>query len=347
MNTSPFPSRTLIIAEAGVNHNGNLKMAEQLIYAAKKAGADYVKFQTAIPSSLVASSAPKAEYQKKNSGGGESQLEMLSRLLLPFEDFITIQEICESAGIGFMSTPFDFESLDFLCDLGQDYLKIPSGEITNLPYLRDVASIGIPVIMSTGMSTLEEVGRAVNILIGEDPLNPYSRLDLEDICLLHCNTQYPTPYKDVNLRAMLTLGKKFKTITGYSDHTPGIEVPIAAVAMGARVIEKHFTLSRTLPGPDHKASLEPEDLTSMVQAIRHIEEAMGSKTKKPSKSELPNMAVARKSIVASTDIKKGEIFSKRNLTVKRPGTGISPMLWDEVIGKAAIKDFEADELITI
>lgn len=340
-------NHTIIIAEAGVNHNGSLERARDMIFAAAEAGADYVKFQTAVPSELVAASAPKAEYQRNATGDG-SQLDMLSRLLLPFDDFRTLKDICSEAGIGFMSTPFDLPSIEFLASLGQDYWKVPSGEITNLPYLRAIAATGIPVIMSCGMAEMKEIEDALLVLTGRHPLLPSdSRLTLNDITVLHCNTQYPTPYADVNLRAMNEIGRHLGVRTGYSDHTRGIEVPLAAVALGACVIEKHFTLDRNLPGPDHKASLEPEELRKMVSGIRNIEAALGSESKHVTASERPNIAVARKSIVARRPIAKGEILSACNITAKRPGTGLSPMLWDSVCGTRAIKDFSTDEQIQI
>ena len=338
----------MIIAEAGVNHNGSLEMARKMVKAAAKAGADYVKFQTAVPELVISSIAPKAEYQKELTGDGESQLDMCRAIHLPLSDYAELKELCAEEGIGFMSTPFDLVSIDCLASLGQDWMKVPSGEITNLPYLRKIAKAGIPVILSTGMSEMNEIEDAILILTGEHPDYPSeSRLTRDDIIVLHCNTQYPTPYKDVNLRAMDTIRKRFGVRTGYSDHTCGLEVPVAAVAMGATVIEKHFTLDRTLPGPDHKASLEPDELAEMVRMIRNVENAMGKAEKHVSDSEAPNKTVARKSIVASRDIKKGEILSEANITVKRPGNGISPMLWDKVAGTAAIRDFSYDELIEI
>lgn len=330
--------KTIIIAEAGVNHNGSLELARQLVDKAVEAGADYIKFQTFKAETLVNKAASQAAYQKKNIGREESQLEMLRKLELTYGDFRSLDYYCQGKGIRFMSTPFDSGSIDFLVSLGMDYMKVPSGEITNLPYLRKIAETGIPVIMSTGMCTLGMIEDALNVLYK-------NRLSIDDITLLHCNTEYPTPMVDVNLRAMETLRSAFGTKVGYSDHTKGIEVPIAAVAMGAAVIEKHFTLDRTLPGPDHVASLEPDELKAMVDAIRNIELAMGSTVKKVSASEKKNINVARKSIVASRPIIAGEIFTEDNLTVKRPGNGVSPMLWDRVIGLTAKRDFEEDELI--
>lgn len=330
----------MIIAEAGVNHNGSMELARQLIDKAVDADVDYIKFQTFKAETLVNRSARQADYQTKNLGKEESQLEMLKKLELSFPEFITLDEYCRERDIRFLSTPFDHESIDFLASLGMDYMKVPSGEITNLPYLRHIARSGIPVIMSTGMCTLGMIEDALNVLYRNG-------LSTDDITLLHCNTEYPTPMVDVNLRAMETLRSAFGTKVGYSDHTKGIEIPIAAVAMGANVIEKHFTLDRTLPGPDHVASLDPTELNAMVEAIRNIEKAMGSSVKKISASEEKNINVARKSIVASTAIRKGDTLSEENLTVKRPGSGISPMKWDEVIGIQAKRDFEEDELIEV
>ncbi|MCM1376981.1 MAG: N-acetylneuraminate synthase [Clostridium sp.] len=339
---------TIIIAEAGVNHNGSLARALEMVDAAHEAGADYVKFQTAIPSQLVAATAPKANYQKETTNTSESQLEMLSKLLLPFEDFITLAYYCQKIGIGFMSTPFDLQSIEFLDTLGQDYFKIPSGEIDNLPYLRAIAACGRPVILSCGMSTMKEIEDALKILTGTHPDYPSeSVLTLDDIIVLHCNTQYPTPYEDVNLEAMTAIREIFGVRTGYSDHTRGIEVPIAAVALGATVIEKHFTLSRELPGPDHKASLEPEELREMVRSIRNVEKALGSPDKRVTHSEESNRKIARKSLVASRPIKKGELFCPENVTAKRPATGLSPMAWDEVMGHPSPTDFDIDENIRL
>lgn len=333
-------NHVIIIAEAGVNHNGDYDRAVAMIHAAKAAGADYVKFQTAVPELVISSVAPKAEYQKETTGAEESQLEMCRKIHLRLEDYAPLAEICREVGIGFMSTPFDLVSIDCLAPLGMDYWKIPSGEITNLPYLRKIARKGGKVILSTGMSELGEVEAALEVL--ED-----NGIGRADVALLHCNTQYPTPMCDVNLRAMEQLASLHPGAVGYSDHTVGIEVPVAAVAMGARIIEKHFTLDRKLPGPDHKASLEPAELASMVSAIRNIELAIGSGEKHVSDSERPNIVVARKSIVAATDIRKGDLLTENNITVKRPGNGISPMKWDAVLGTAAIRDFLADELIEL
>jgi N,N'-diacetyllegionaminate synthase len=330
--------KVIIIAEAGVNHNGNYGLAVKMVHEAKRAGADYVKFQTAVPELVISSIAPKAEYQKETTGNGESQLEMCKAIHLPLSDYAKLKKVCDEEGIGFMSTPFDLVSIDTLEALDMDYYKVPSGEITNLPYLRKIASKGRKVIMSTGMCEMNEIGDALKVL--ED-----GGLKRSDIILLHCNTEYPTPFCDVNLAAMNTIGKTFGVTIGYSDHTKGIEVPIAAVAMGAKVIEKHFTLDRNMIGPDHKASLEPDELKAMVDAIRNVELAIGSAEKHATASETPNKTVARKSIVASRDIKKGETLTEENITTKRPGNGISPMRWDEILGTKAVHDFKADELI--
>lgn len=334
------PCRIIIIAEAGVNHNGSLERAREMVKAAARAGADYVKFQTAVPDLVISSIAPKAEYQKETTGTEESQLEMCKAIHLPLSDYKELKELCEEEGIGFMSTPFDLVSVDLLADLGQDWFKIPSGEITNLPYLRKVAATGTPVIMSTGMSMPEEIEAALKVLTG-------SGLKKKDIILLHCNTEYPTPMADVNLLAMKEMARRFGVRTGYSDHTQGIEVPIAAAALGACVIEKHFTLDRNLPGPDHKASLEPQELAAMVRAVRNVEQALGTGEKKVSASEAKNKPIARKSIVAARYIKAGEVFTEENLAVKRPGDGISPMLWAEVLGQVAKRDFPYDTLIEL
>ncbi|MDE7380695.1 MAG: N-acetylneuraminate synthase [Muribaculaceae bacterium] len=339
---------TIIIAEAGVNHNGDLEMARKMIKAAKKAGADYIKFQTANPSLLVSIDAEKAEYQKKSTGAEESQLEMLTRLMLPFEDFRILKDECEKEGIGFLSSPFDLTAIKFLKELGMDFAKVPSGEITNLPYLREIAKWGIPVILSTGMAEIVEIKDAVDILLGKHPSIPSeSKLTEKDLYLLHCNTQYPTPYEDVNLLGMLHLKELFNSRYGYSDHTPGIEVGIAAVALGASVIEKHFTLDRNLPGPDHKASLTPEELTDLIKSIRNIEKALGVPRKIVTDSERPNINIARKSIVAAGNIKSGEILTEENMTCKRSGRGISPMEWDNVVGRVAKRDFKKDEPIEL
>lgn len=335
------PKHVIIIAEAGVNHNGDLELARRMVVAAKEAGADYVKFQTAVPELVISSVAPKAEYQKKTTGAEESQLDMCRKIHLPLSDYAGLKKYCDEIGIGFMSTPFDLVSIDCLAGLGMDYWKIPSGEITNLPYLRKIATKGGRIILSTGMSTLPEVEAALSILE-----NGGIRRS-SDITLLHCTTQYPTPFADVNLRAMETLRTLGCAAVGYSDHTIGISVPVAAAALGATVIEKHFTLDRSLPGPDQRASLEPDELKLMVEEIRQIELALGSTEKRVADSERANIAVARKSIVASRKIKKGERFSEDNITAKRPGSGISPMQWDKVIGSTAPRDFAPDQLITL
>lgn len=333
-------SRTIIIAEAGVNHNGQMDMAKALIDAAVDAGVDYVKFQTFKAEKLASKHAEKANYQVENTGTSGSQLEMLKQLELKAEAHDMLMAYCALKQISFLSTPFDLESIDLLRKLGIRLGKIPSGEVTNLPYLRKMAESFDEVILSTGMSTMEEIGAALQVLTG-------AGLSPERITVLHCNTQYPTPFEDVNLRAMQAIRDRFQVKVGYSDHTLGIEVPIAAVALGANVIEKHFTLDKELPGPDHKASLDPQELKAMVRAIRHIESALGSDKKGVSPSEAGNKDIARKSIVAARPIKAGEPFTSDNLTVKRPGSGISPMRWDEVIGKLATKDFDEDDLIAL
>jgi N,N'-diacetyllegionaminate synthase len=333
-------NKTFIIAEAGVNHNGNIEIAKKMIEVAKECGADAIKFQTFKAEKVISRYAPKAEYQKQTTGETDSQLEMVKKLELSFDDFIVLKEYCDKLNIMFLSTPFDFESIDFLNDLGLEIFKIPSGEITNLPYLEKIGKLGKKVILSTGMADLGEIEDALDILIS-------CGTKKENITVLHCNTEYPTPYEDVNLLAMLTIKEAFKVKVGYSDHTLGIEIPIAAVALGASVIEKHFTLDKNMEGPDHKASLEPHELKAMIDAIVNIEKALGNGMKKPSKSELKNKDIVRKSIVAIREIKKGEIFTEDNITVKRPGTGISPMRWYEVLGKVAPKDYKEDELIKI
>lgn len=330
--------KTLIIAEAGVNHNGNVELAKRMIEVAKQAGADIIKFQTAKLDNLVSRFAQMANYQKDNLGFAKSQKDMLKDIVLEYEDFYILADYCKQVGIGFLSTPFDIESIFFLQKLGCPFWKIPSGEITNYPYLVEIAKTSRPVIMSTGMSELDEIKDAIHVL-NDNGCN--------DITLLQCNTQYPTPYEDANLMAMKTMAVETGLQVGYSDHTRGIEVPIAAVALGAKVIEKHFTLDRNMEGPDHKASLEPNELKVMVSAIRNIERALGDGKKTVSKSEIENIKVVRKSIVASKTIKKGEKLTYDNITTKRPGTGISPMRWNEVIGTQAIRDFEEDELIEI
>lgn len=333
-------NKVIIIAEAGVNHNGDLEMARRMVVEARRAGADYVKFQTAVPELVISSIAPKAEYQKETTGNEQSQLEMCRAIHLPVTDYAGLAELCRQEGIGFMSTPFDLVSIDVLAGLDMDYWKIPSGEITNLPYLRKIAKCGGRVILSTGMSEMDEIIAAVDIL-------EQGGISRENIILLHCNTQYPTPMCDVNLKAMEDLRTIGCGGVGYSDHTVGIEVPVAAVALGACVIEKHFTLDKNLPGPDHRASLDPNELSLMVQSIRNIEQALGCQDKHVSASERPNIEIARKSIVAARHIAKGEIFSEENITVKRPGNGISPMQWDDVLGRKAQRDFEYDSLITL
>ncbi len=327
---------TMIIAEAGVNHNGDMNLAKELILQAKKAGADYVKFQTFQPEKLVSRYAPKAEYQKKLTGRQDTQLGMLQKLALSQAQFRELYQFAGEQEIGFISTPFDIESIHFLNALGMKFWKIPSGEITNLPYLEQIADTRKPVILSTGMSTMGEVKAAISVL---------RQKSTEDITILHCNTEYPTPMQDVNLRAMQTLREQCQVPVGYSDHTLGIEVPIAAVAMGAVVIEKHFTLDHSMEGPDHKASLEPDELAAMVKAIRNIESALGDGNKQVTMSEKKNMVAARKSIVAARTIEAGEIFTTENLTTKRPGNGISPMNWYAYIGQKAKRHYEPDELI--
>lgn len=330
-------NKTLIIAEAGVNHNGSLKTAKELVDLAYESGADIVKFQTAKLESLVSRNAPMAAYQKKNTGVDESQKAMLEKLLLSFEEFEELAQYCEKVGIKFLSTPFDIESIHFLNDM-QDIWKIPSGEITNYPYLVEIAKTHKKIILSTGMAEMSEIEEAIGVLNANGA---------NDITILHCTTEYPAPYKDVNLRVMKTLKDRFGYPVGYSDHTSGIEVALAAVALGATVIEKHFTLDRNLPGPDHKASLEPNELKAMVSGIRNIELSLGSTEKIVSDVELQNRIVARKSIVAKTRIKTGELFDEDNITTKRPGSGLSPMKWNEIIGTKATRNYEEDELIEL
>lgn len=333
--------KTLIIAEAGVNHNGDMALAKKLIAAAAEAGADLVKFQTFIAANIISSSAPKAEYQKGAIDPQESQLEMVRKLELTRENHLELIAECKQQGIGFFSTAFDIDSINLLETMvGADIVKVPSGELTNLPYLRYLTRHGKHVLLSTGMANLGEIEAAINVV--EQAGTPR-----EKITVLHCTTEYPTPMEDVNLRAMVNIGKAFGVSVGYSDHTTGIEIPIAAVALGATMIEKHFTLDRSLPGPDHRASLEPGELKAMVQGIRNIEKAMGDGIKRPSPSELKNKPIARKSMVAARFIKAGEVFSEENLIAKRPGTGISPMQWDVVIGRTAPRDFSEDELIEL
>lgn len=342
--TDPFiPPHTLIIAEAGVNHNGSLDMARQLIDAAAKAGVDYVKFQTFRADKLVTRTARQAAYQSRNLGSenqDHSQYEMLKRLELSPDDHHLLIDYCNAKGVKFLSTAFDLESISFLNLLGLPLWKIPSGELTNFPYLRAIGMTGKPVILSTGMATLNEIEAAVGVLTRFGTPR-------EQITLLHCTTEYPAPKDQVNLRAMDTMRERFHLPVGYSDHTEGVEIPVAAVAMGATVVEKHFTLDRTLPGPDHRASLEPDELTAMVRQIRAVESALGDGIKEPALSEQANIPIARKSIVAARHISKGELFTDENLTAKRPGTGVSPMLWEAVVGTRAVRDFEADEEIEL
>jgi N,N'-diacetyllegionaminate synthase len=333
-------SRTLIIAEAGVNHNGCLDLAMQLVDAAAHAGADLVKFQTFRAELLVTTDAAMANYQAANTGSTSTQFEMLRNLKLSRKDHETLIAHCEARGIGFFSTAFDTDSLNLLYSLGVKRFKVPSGEITNFPYLVHVASFGLPVILSTGMSNLGEIEGAIDAMES-------AGLSRKRITVLHCNTEYPTPLQDVNLRAMCTIREAFDVSVGYSDHTLGIEVPIAAVALGATVIEKHLTLDPNLPGPDHKASLEPAEFTAMVRAIRDIELALGDGIKRASNSEKKNIPIARKSLVATAPIRAGELFSERNIGAKRPGNGLSPMRWNEVVGQVARRDFVVDDLITL
>ena len=330
--------RVLIIAEAGVNHNGSIQLAKKLIDKAVFSGADAVKFQTFKAKNVVSKNAPKADYQKQTTNLRESQFDMIKRLELDERAHQELIAYCKKANIMFLSTPFDLDSVDLLNELGLQIFKIPSGEITNLPYLRRIGSLCKEVILSTGMSDLKEIGEAIKILTNAGTLK-------ENITVLHANTMYPTPMEDVNLRAILTIQNKFDVAVGYSDHTLGIEVDIAAVAMGATVIEKHFTIDKTMDGPDHKSSIDPEELKAMVSSIRNIEKALGSSIKKPSKSEKPNISMARKSIVARKSIKKGELFTEKNITIKRPGIGISPMKWDTILGKVAERDYQIDDLL--
>lgn len=327
-----------IIAEAGDNHNGSFELALKLVDKAVEAGADCVKFQTFITENVISKFAEKAEYQKENTGEEETQFEMVKKLELSFEQFREIQAYCKKRGILFLSTPFDLESIEFLEEIDIPFWKIPSGEITNLPYLEKIAQTRKKIVLSTGMCTMEEIEAALAVL---------KENGAGEIAILHCNTEYPTPYSDVNLRAMQAIQEKFHVKIGYSDHTRGIEVPIAAVACGAQIIEKHFTLDKNMEGPDHKASLEPEELKQMVQSIRNIEMAMGKSEKFPTDSERKNIEIARKSIVAKCKIKKDEILTEKNLSIKRPGNGISPMEWYDVIGTKARKDFEEDEMISL
>lgn len=330
-------SKVLIIAEAGVNHNGDINLAYKLIDAAKEAGADIVKFQTAKPENCISKFAEKANYQKQTTGTSESQLEMCKRISLPYEAYIELKKYCDKIGIEFLTTSFDVDAVKFIENM-VNYYKIPSGDINNLPYLIEIAKTKKPIIMSTGMASMDDVRESVAVL---------KKYGAGSITLLHCNTQYPTPYEDVNLKAMLSLSDEFGVDYGYSDHTQGIEVAIAAVAMGATVIEKHFTLDKNMEGPDHKASLEPQELKAMVCAIRNIEKALGDGDKKPSNSEKGNILIAKKSIVAKRNIRRGEELTEENLTIKRPANGLSPMKWFDVIGTIAIRDFEEDEPIQI
>ena len=332
--------KTIIIAEAGVNHNGDMDKARQLIATAASAGADFVKFQTFKAEKLAIRSAKKANYQLITTGEGESQFEMLRKLELSREHHLSLISECQNHGIGFFSTAFDAESFDMLVEMGLDQVKIPSGELTNLPLLRYMTRLGMPVMLSTGMATLGEIEAALEAI--EQAGTPRHL-----VTVLHCTTEYPAPMVDVNLRAMVSMKTALGVEVGYSDHTPGIEIPVAAVALGARVIEKHFTLDRTLPGPDHQASLEPHELKAMVDAIRNVEVALGDGIKRPSNSELKNKPIARKSIVASRDIRAGERFTEENISTKRPGTGLSPMRWDEIIGRIAHRNFSIDEMIDL
>jgi len=330
--------KVIIIAEAGVNHNGDFSLAVRMADAAKAAGADFVKYQTFQPEELASRYAEKARYQEEATGTGESQLSMLKKLTLRAEEYGQLKAYCDRIGIGFVSTPFDLKSIAILDKLDMPFWKIPSGEVTNLPYLLAIARTKKPVVMSTGMCKMDEIQAAVDALKANGA---------PKIMLLHCNTEYPTPYEDVNLRAMATMRKRFGLEVGYSDHTLGIEVPSAAAAMGAVIIEKHFTLDRNMEGPDHKASLEPRELAAMVTAVRHIEKALGDGKKSVSTSERKNLVIARKSVVASRAIKRGETFTEENIAAKRPGGGISPMRWFEVLGIRAVRDFEEDELIEL
>ncbi len=327
-----------IIAEAGVNHNGSIEIAKKMVDKAKEAGADCIKFQTFVSENIVSKSASKAEYQKQQTDANESQLDMLKKLELSFDEFIELNKYCKEKGIEFLSTAFDFDSIDFLHCLGIKRWKIPSGDITNLPYLIKIAKLGKPVILSTGMSTMEDIGFAIKAL---------KENGSDNITVLHCTTEYPAPYNAVNLKAMNVIRTEFDVPIGYSDHTEGIEISIAAVALGATVVEKHFTLDKSMVGPDHKSSIEPNELKALVSSIRKVEVAIGNGVKRPSEAEKKNIAIVRKSIIAKHDIAKGELFSEENLTVKRPGSGISPMRWFEVIGRIASRDFKEDELIEI
>jgi N,N'-diacetyllegionaminate synthase len=332
--------RVFIIAEAGVNHNGSIELAKRLVDAAKEAGADAVKFQTFKTDRIVTKGAVKADYQKVSTGETENQFDMIKKLELDKKAHLELVEHCKYKNIMFCSTAFDLESIDLLKEIGIPFWKIPSGEITNLPFLKKIGGFNEQVILSTGMADLGEIESALNIL-------QEAGTKKNKITVLHCNTEYPTPFKDVNLLAMRTIHDAFKIRIGYSDHTLGIEVPIAAVAMGASVIEKHFTLDRNMEGPDHSASLEPDELKQMIRSIRNIEEALGDGVKRPSESELKNKKIARKSIVAAVNIDKGELLTENNITVKRPGDGLSPMLWNLILGKKADKKYSKDEFIEL
>ena len=328
-----------IIAEAGVNHNGSLETAMQMVDAAAASGADYIKFQTFQTEALVTALCEAADYQKENAGA-KSQEEMLKNLELGYDDFIKLKKYCDEKGIGFLSTAFDEESIAFIASLRPDYMKVPSGELTNLPFLRKMADTGIPVIISTGMATPEEIAKA---------LVPFRKAGYssDDIVLLHCTTQYPAPMEDVNLLAMKTVSDSFGLRSGYSDHTLGIEIPIAAATLGASIIEKHFTLSREMEGPDHKASLEPDELSARVKAVNNIKVALGNGVKEVKESERTNITAARRSIVAARPIAKGQVITEEDICAKRPATGLSPMLWDKVVGSKAVRNFNTDELIEI
>ncbi len=328
--------KILIIAEAGVNHNGDLELAKEMVRKAREAEADYIKFQTFIPGELVTNCAEKTDYQKRETARSGTQLEMLKQLALSEEAFLLLKEYCDECGIGFLSSPFDLRSMAFLSRLDMDYWKVPSGEITNLPYLEKIAETGKKVILSTGMSELYEIRMALDILENNGS---------GEVTLLQCNTEYPTPFTDVNLRAMKQMEEVFHKKIGFSDHTQGIEIPIAAAALGATVIEKHFTLNRDMKGPDHRASLEPDELVAMVRAVRNVESALGDGEKRRTISEKHNVMLVRKSIVTSVSVKAGELFTSDNIAVKRPGTGISPTEWHNVLGKQARRDYEPDELI--
>ena len=333
-----MPMKVFIIAEAGVNHNGSFQIALRLIEKAAECGADCVKFQTYITENAISRYAPKADYQIAATGNSTSQFDMVKKLQLSFDDFRMLKTHCENIGIQFLSTPFDLDSIAFLDTLHMPFWKIPSGEVTNLPYLLAIAKTEKPVVMSTGMCEIYEIQNAIDVLKANGT---------PSICLLQCNTEYPTPYSDVNLNAMLTMKEHFRVNIGYSDHTRGIEIPIAATALGATIIEKHFTLDCNMEGPDHQASLNPDAFARMVRGVRNVEAALGNGMKNVSSSEKNNIDVARKCIVAKTRIMKGELLTENNITTKRPGTGISPMKWFEVLGRTAVKTFEEDEMITL